>query len=139
MLTLENDTDIGFDEARLAAICEALSDKDVECVLTDSESMRELNLRSRGLDKTTDVLSFPLEHIPHAPLGSIVINADLAAEVAEQMGHEIGDECALLFIHGMLHLLGMDHECDDGQMREKERELAERFGLPEGLIYRNEG
>jgi probable rRNA maturation factor len=100
--------------------------------------MRELNLSSRGIDKTTDVLSFPLEDLPYAPLGSIVINIELAALVADEFKHDVNDEIALLFIHGLLHLLGFDHERDNGEMRVKEEELIRRFSLPESLIYRTE-
>jgi len=60
-------------------------------------------------------------------------------EKAAEYGHSQEDELALLFIHGMLHLAGYDHESDDGEMRARERELIEEFGLPESLIVRNGG
>ena len=51
-------------------------------------------------------------------------------------GHNIQDELSLLFIHGMLHLQGFDHENDEGEMRAREKELIEQFGLPDSLIVR---
>lgn len=99
--------------------------------------MQEINLKQRKQDKTTDVLSFPLENIhENLPLGSIVINVDLAKQKAKDLGHTYEEELSLLFIHAMLHLLGFDHERDNGQMREKEKELIEYFKLPKSLIIR---
>ncbi|MDR0665872.1 MAG: rRNA maturation RNase YbeY [Campylobacteraceae bacterium] len=138
MLMIENETKYTVDTLLLEKIASFLSKKDVECVFVNSQDMRELNLSSRGIDKTTDVLSFPLEDLPHTPLGSIVINLELANSTAQELNHALDDECALLFIHGILHLLGFDHECDNGEMRAKEEELIERFSLPKSLICRNE-
>jgi len=137
MLTIENESDFEINTAKLDEIVLSLTKKDVECLFVNSEDMRELNANTRGLDKTTDVLSFPLEELPYVPLGSIVINAQLARESAAELGHTLEDECALLFIHGMLHLLGFDHESDNGEMREKEEELIAAFALPKSLICRN--
>ena len=72
------------------------------------------------------------------PLGSIVISIDTAKKEAEEFGHSIEDEIKLLFIHGLLHLLGYDHEIDNGEMRAKEAEIIEKFNLPKSLIVRNE-
>ena len=69
-------------------------------------------------------------------LGSVVINLDLVELKAAQLGHGRDDETALLFTHGMLHVLGYDHESDDGQMRAKECEIIEKFRLPKSLIIR---
>lgn len=68
-----------------------------------------------------------------------MINLDLVELKAAQLGHGADDETALLFTHGMLHVLGYDHESDDGQMRAKECEIIEKFGLPKSLIVRTEG
>jgi probable rRNA maturation factor len=100
--------------------------------------MRELNKIYRNKDKATDVLSFPLEDMPGMPLGSIVISIDTAKKVANELGHSIEGEIKLLFIHGLLHLLGYDHETDNGEMREKEKEIIEKFNLPKSLIIRND-
>ncbi|WP_367704073.1 rRNA maturation RNase YbeY, partial [Helicobacter pylori] len=77
-----------------------------------------------------------LEAIPHTPLGSVVINAPLAQTNALKLGHRLEEEIALLFIHGVLHLLGYDHEKDKGEQRQKESELIKIFNLPLSLIER---
>ncbi|MDR2790481.1 MAG: rRNA maturation RNase YbeY [Campylobacteraceae bacterium] len=138
MLTIENDTNYTVDTLLLEKIALSLSKKDIECIFTNSENMRELNLKERGKDEITDVLSFPLEDLPFAPLGSIVINLELAGSTAKELNHSLSDECALLFIHGLLHILGFDHECDKGEMRAKEEELIKKFALPKSLICRTQ-
>lgn len=195
----------------LDAIVAELGGGSVELIFVRGEEMRQLNAQTRGIDKATDVLSFPLdpaafagfggdlskENSAHensgdkilnaansasentgvansasensntinsensesessddenlknenfdgenfAPvlLGSVVINLDLVELKAAQLGHGRDDETALLFTHGMLHVLGYDHESDDGQMRAKECEIIEKFRLPKSLIVRTEG
>lgn len=113
-----------------------LSSKDVELVFVESKEMQEINLEQRKQDKTTDVLSFHLKISMSLPLGSVVINIDLAKQKAKELGHSFEEEVSLLFIHAMLHLLGFDHEVDNGEMREKEKELIEHFNLPKSLIIR---
>jgi probable rRNA maturation factor len=98
--------------------------------------MVQINKEFRNIDKTTDVLSFPSDPFPNAPLGSIVISVDKIQSVSQQLGHTPQDELALLFIHAMLHLLGMDHEVDSGEMRQEEEKLVILFGLPKSLIVR---
>lgn len=120
----------------LDEICAFLTPGDIELSFVNSEEMREINLKERGFDKTTDVLSFPLELVLHAPIGCIVINTDLVMQKAAQLGHTNDDETALLFIHGLLHVLGFDHEKDGGQMREKEVQIITKFKLPKSLIVR---
>nr|WP_314218087.1 rRNA maturation RNase YbeY [uncultured Campylobacter sp.] len=211
----------------LDAIAAELGGGSVELIFVRSEEMRQLNAQTRGIDKTTDVLSFPLdpaafagfggdlskensahknsgdkilntvnsasentsaansasensniinsedensnaansasknfntensacknssdenlknenfdgENFAPALLGSVVINLDLVELKAAQLGHGTDDETALLFTHGMLHVLGYDHESDDGQMRAKECEIIEKFRLPKSLIVRTE-
>lgn len=195
----------------LDAIAAELGGGSVELIFMRGEEMRQLNAQTRGIDKATDVLSFPLdpaafmgfggdlseENSAHensgdkilndtnyanentsaansasenfntinsensegessddenlksenfdggnfAPvlLGSVVINLDLVEMKAAQLGHGTDDETALLFTHGMLHVLGYDHESDDGQMRAKECEIIKKFRLPKSLIVRTEG
>ncbi|WP_169942535.1 rRNA maturation RNase YbeY [Campylobacter sp. RM15925] len=120
----------------LDEICEFLTSGDVELSFVDNEQMREINLSQRGIDKTTDVLSFPLVYQLHLPLGCVVINTNLAEQKAVELGHERYSEIALLFTHGLLHLLGFDHEIDSGEMRAKECEVIEKFSLPKSLIVR---
>ena len=202
----------------LDAIAAELGGGSVELIFVRGEEMRQLNAQTRGIDKATDVLSFPLDPAafagfsedfseessahensgdknPYAAnsvgentdttkaarenisavnsagknqnaensesessddenlknenfgggnfapvlLGSVVINLDLVELKAAQLGHGTDDETALLFTHGMLHVLGYDHESDDGQMRAKECEIIEKFRLPKSLIVRTEG
>jgi probable rRNA maturation factor len=138
MIELDNQTSAEVDTAPLEAIAESLSDREIELVIVDDAAMCEINREHRGIDASTDVLSFPFEAMPMAPLGSVVISMDYVRRGAERFGHTPADECALLFIHGMLHLLGYDHETDSGEMRERERELIGQFGLPQSLIVRTE-
>lgn len=121
----------------LDEIADFLTRGEIELVLVNNDQMREINLTKRGIDKTTDVLSFPLEYVPHFPLGSVVINLDLVSQKAAEFGHCNDDEIALLFIHGVLHILGFDHETDSGEMRQKEVELIKKFSLPPSLIIRS--
>ena len=195
----------------LDAIAAELGGGSVELIFVRGEEMRQLNAQTRGIDKTTDVLSFPLdpaafagfgedlseENSAHknsgaknpdaanpasentsatnsasknsntinsensegespndknlknenfdggnfapALLGSVVINLDLVELKAAQLGHGRDDETALLFTHGLLHVLGYDHESDSGQMRAKECEIIKKFRLPKSLIVRTEG
>jgi probable rRNA maturation factor len=134
---IENETKYTVNILLLEKIALLLTQKNIECIFTNSKNMRQLNLKERKKDETTDVLSFPLEDLPFAPLGSIVINLELAHSTAKKLNHTLDDECALLFIHGLLHLLGYDHECDNGEMRAKEEEFIKNFALPESLICRN--
>ena len=202
----------------LDAIAAELGGGNIELIFVRGEEMRQLNAQTRGIDKKTDVLSFPLdpaafagfggdlseknsahknsgsknqnaansasentdttkaarenisavnsagknqnaensesknpndenlknenfggENFAPALLGSVVINLDLVELKAAQLGHGTDDEMALLFTHGLLHVLGFDHESDDGQMRAKECEIIEKFRLPKSLIVRTEG
>lgn len=144
MIDLDNQTTLAVDLEALEKIAEALSTREVELIITDDATMQELNAEYRGKNNTTDVLSFPMEtpfteqSIFDMPLGSIIIAESFVKEKAAEFGHTIQDELSLLFIHGMLHLLGFDHEKDEGEMRVREKELIEQFGLPKSLIVRTE-
>lgn len=144
IIELDNQTSLDVDIDALEKIAQSLTNREIELIITDNESIRELNREYREKDKPTDVLSFPLEtpfteqSIFDIPLGTIVISADLVKEKAKAYGHSEQDELKLLFIHGLLHLLGYDHETDHGEMRQKEREIIETFGLPSSLIIRND-
>ena len=121
----------------LEQIADFLGAGDVELVFVNDDEMRKINREQRGIDKATDVLSFPYEQVPGGLMGSVVISTDTANRVASELGHSIECEIALLFLHGILHILGYDHEIDNGQMREKEKEVIEHFSLPDSLIIRN--
>ena len=121
----------------LEQIADFLGAGDVELVFVNDDEMRKINREHRGIDKATDVLSFPYEQVSGGLMGSVVISTDTASRVAGELGHSIECEIALLFLHGVLHILGYDHEIDDGQMRDKEKEVIEHFSLPDSLIIRN--
>ena len=121
----------------LEQIADFLGAGDVELVFVNDDEMRKINREHRGIDKATDVLSFPYEQVSGGLMGSVVISTDTANRVAGELGHSIECEIALLFLHGILHILGYDHEIDDGQMRGKEKEVIEHFSLPDSLIIRN--
>lgn len=136
----EFDLDFGLDLAE--KIASELTNKDIELVIVDESAMKAINSAQRGIEKATDVLSFALKSVPNAanlPLGSIVINANAVKDEAKARKHSKEAEFTLLFLHGILHLLGFDHEKDNGQMREKERQIIEKFKLPQSLIIRSEG
>jgi len=136
MIDFDNRTERIYSFDLLEQIADDLTDREIELILTDNSEIKELNAEYRGIDKPTDVLSFPSEPFPFAPLGSIIISVDKVAEVAHVLGHREEDELALLFIHGLLHLLGMDHETDNGEMRLEEEKIVNRYNLPKSLIVR---
>ena len=139
MIELDNRTSLDVNEKLLAHITKTLTTKDIELIITTDDEIRAINNEHRNIDKSTDVLSFPYEDMPMSPLGSIVISASHVEEKAKEFSHKNDDELSLLFIHGLLHLLGYDHEVDNGEMREKEKELIEQFNLPKSLIIRTQG
>ena len=106
-------------------------------LLTSSRSVRVLNRRFRGMDKPTDVLSFPpVPAVAREFSGDIVISTDIAARNARLYQHAPAQEVKILILHGMLHLAGYDHESDRGQMARKEERLRRELGLSNGLIRR---
>jgi probable rRNA maturation factor len=109
----------------------------VNVLLTSSAEMKSLNRRFRGRDKPTDVLSFPAE--PGAQkqfAGEIAISAEIAAHNARELQHSPAEEVKILVLHGVLHLRGYDHECDNGTMARREKQLRAKLHLPLGLIER---
>jgi probable rRNA maturation factor len=139
MIDFENNSDIDLNPMIFEPILEHLSSKDVEVIIVNDVEMRAINHQTRQKDSATDVLSFPLEEVPDATiLGTIVISIDHIIKVAQHFGHSQEHEAQLLFLHGLLHLLGFDHETDDGEMREKEVSIINHFNLPQSLIIRTE-
>lgn len=115
----------------------AIQNKFIELIFVDSAKMREINKESRNIDKTTDVLSFPLIDTPNNKIGgSIVINLELAKTMCDKFSHTLNEEIAILFLHGLLHIMGYDHEKDSGEMRELEKKLSVKFGIKNSLIFR---
>lgn len=141
MLKISNETKISLETTLLEQIAEFLSRKDIELVFSNDVGLSKLNNDFLGKIETTDVLSFPFDDMGiidgNLPLGSIVINLEMASRISSQLGHTLEAEIALLFTHGLLHLLGYDHEIDNGEHREKEAKVIEYFNLPKSLITRN--
>jgi probable rRNA maturation factor len=102
-------------------------------IVPDSR-VRALNRRYRRKDAPTDVLSFPADERGH--LGDVVIAAGVARRQARDAGHSLDTELRVLALHGLLHLMGYDHETDGGRMFRVERRLRAKGGLREGLIER---
>ena len=139
-------------ESAVKSVCEAVLaeeecdfDAEISLTLTDDESIREINREHRGIDKPTDVLSFPMlefdgdcydvEEEPDSGLvvlGDIVISMERAAAQAEEYGHGLKREAAFLTAHSMLHLLGYDHVDDEeGErvMREKQNRILNGLNI----------
>jgi len=139
MIELDNRTSLEVDTKLLDSIAHIFTKKEIELIVTNEDEMQEINNTQRGIDKATDVLSFPYEDMPMSPLGSIVICSLHVESIAKELGHSRENELTLLFIHGLLHLVGFDHEVDNGEMREEEKKLIEKFNLPKSLIIRTQG
>ena len=105
------------------------------CLITSDKELRRLNREFRNQDYATDVLSFPFPD-SGAFIGDIAISLAKANQQAAEHGHSVAHEVQILMLHGLLHLLGMDHEADGGQMARTERKWRETLGLPTGLIER---
>jgi probable rRNA maturation factor len=123
---------------------------EVAIALVPDARVRALNRQYRRKDSATDVLSFRVESAallsdasrgPKTPsprfLGDIVIAKGVAARQARQQGHSLATELRILALHGLLHLLGYDHEMDSGRMSRLERRLRRKGGLKEGLTERS--
>jgi len=134
----------------LARIAPRYARGTVSIALLPDSKVRALNLRYRGIDKATDVLSFPekgsagffagsratRKNLPTPFLGDIAIACGIAQKQAKQLGHSLRVEFRVLTLHGLLHLLGYDHEDDGGRMARVEARLRRKAGLPAGLIAR---
>ena len=110
---------------------------EVDVLLSDDLALRRLNRRFRGKNKPTDVISFPAPpEIAAQHAGDLAISVETAQRQAEEQGHSLRDEIRVLLLHGLLHLSGMDHETDKGEMAAREAELRTALRLPVGLIAR---
>jgi probable rRNA maturation factor len=142
----------------LAAEAEGVEEGEVSLTFVDDETIRELNKTYRGIDKATDVLSFPMEDppldgedadewdggeeeepeetdmdeqpVPHL-LGDIVISVPTAQRQSEAYGHSIDRELGFLFVHGFLHLIGYDHETPEAErdMFARQEAILQQAGL----------
>ena len=122
------------------------------CLLTDDRELHRLNREFLGRDYPTDVLSFPAAEgkgtegkeaegrmalsEPAGFLGEMAISVTRAGQQARDYGHSLEQEIGILMLHGLLHLLGMDHEGDRGRMRRAETRWRKKLGLPTGLTER---
>jgi probable rRNA maturation factor len=125
----------------LARVAPAGAHGTVTLALAEDRTVRRLNRRYRHKDRATDVLAFPAfitadgappssqPHVPSRYLGDIVIARGVAARQARRRGHSVATEMRVLALHGLLHLLGYDHERDNGEMARLEAALRARHGL----------
>lgn len=119
----------------LGSVAPARARGNVSVAIVPDTRVRLLNRQYRKQDVPTDVLSFPSGE--RGRLGDIVIAAGVARRQARAAGHSLQTELRVLALHGLLHLLGYDHERDDGRMARYERRLRRKGGLQEGLIERS--
>jgi probable rRNA maturation factor len=119
----------------LASVAPARAKGTMTVAIVPDDQVRRLNRKYRRKNSPTDVLSFPSGE--PGDLGDVVIAAGIARRQAREAGHAAQVEYRILALHGLLHLLGYDHERDDGRMARLERRLRKRGGLREGLIERS--
>ncbi|WP_029417569.1 rRNA maturation RNase YbeY [Brevundimonas bacteroides] len=125
--------------ARAAKAALGVATGTVTVLLSDDETVRDLNARFRGKDRPTNVLSFPAAAIPGAdiqPLGDIVLGFGVCADEARAQGRSLSDHLSHLTVHGVLHLLGRDHE-DDVEaeaMEAEEREILATLGVADPYL-----
>jgi probable rRNA maturation factor len=115
---------------RVARMLEAIgkSDSSVTIAFVSDKKIRELNHQFRGVDRATDVLSFPSDS-GDTEMGDIAISIETATKQARQNGLTLDGEIAQLILHGLLHLSGYDHENDNGEMNRLELSLRKRLGI----------
>jgi probable rRNA maturation factor len=147
--SVEDGVDGAWDESRIAALVRSIvgrehpdgGDYTISLLLVGNETIRSLNTEHRGIDAHTDVLSFPL-HDPNgmhfvlppgqpANLGDVVISHPTAVSQAQDFGHTVDREIGYLVAHGVLHVLGYDHEDaeDRRRMRDQEEEALRPLGF----------
>lgn len=128
-----------LDHKSLQSFAQILRDRvargrDFHCRITNDAELRALNRQFLKKDYPTDVLSFPA--LNGDSLGDLAISLQRARAQAREWKHTTEDEIRILMLHGVLHLLGMDHEADAGKMRRAETRWRRTLGLPVGLIER---
>ena len=154
-LIIENETETELLQQQideLKSVCEAIMtgedcnfDAEISLIFTDNDGIREINNEYRGIDKATDVLSFPMLEFDSdeedadyetdgglVMLGDIVISLERAREQAAELGHSVRRELAFLTAHSMLHLLGWDHVDDaEGEryMIDRQNKTLDGLGL----------
>lgn len=146
---IQNDNEYSIDEAQLiAAVQTVLSQQNADLestltvVITDNDSVADLNRQFRGVDSPTDVLSFPADEppveIPDEPpyLGDLIIAYDYATDQAKEHNHPLNDSLALLVIHGTLHLLGYDHDTPENraEMWAEQEAAVKAMGISTDIV-----
>ncbi len=116
----------------------------ISVLLTTDAELKRFNRTFRGKNQPTDVLSFPADPIPGLPAarqhgGDLAISLETAARQAGHFGYDLQQEIKILILHGLLHLSGLDHETDTGEMAARELTLRTQLRLPNGLIDRTFG
>ena len=145
LVEVVDETDLSLSTEGVAELVRAVLDREgaqgaVVVALVGEHAITELNSRDRGLPEPTDVLSYcaeddeiswptPLPEGDFAPdLGEVIVCPAVACRYAEEGGLEAGSQLAWTIIHGVLHVLGYDHERDEGEMRRREQALVEELG-----------
>src|SRR5215510_104191 len=105
------------------------ADYSVTVAFVSDKKIRELNRQFRGIDKPTDVLSFPSDGPDESDLGDVAVSVDTAAVQAKENGLKFDEEIAQLILHGLLHLSGYDHETDNGEMNRLELRLRKKLAI----------
>ncbi len=126
-LKIDTEEWAGFAAKASAAI--GNSESSATIAFVSDKRIRQLNQQFRGIDKTTDVLSFPADELDESNLGDIAISIETAAKQAKENGLSLDDEIAQLILHGLLHLSGYDHETDNGEMNRLELRLRRKLGI----------
>jgi len=103
------------------------SEASATIAFVSDKRIRALNRQFRGVDKATDVLSFPAEDEPN--LGDVAVSVDTAEVQAKANGLTLTSEISQLILHGLLHLCGYDHETDNGEMNRLELRMRKRLGI----------
>ena len=124
---LQIDTRAWSDFATNALAAIGKSESSATIAFVSDKKIRELNRQFRGIDKATDVLSFPSDGPDE--LGDIAVSIDTAAAQAKENGLKIDEEIAQLILHGLLHLSGYDHETDNGEMNRLELRLRKKLAI----------
>jgi probable rRNA maturation factor len=130
---------VSFNDHEVAAFArqvgrEVGGGREFAVVVASDAALRQANARFRGKRYATDVLSFPDGE--QGRLGDILISAHRAQRQAGEHGHSVEDELKLLILHGILHLMGYDHESDRGDMRRAEMRWRKKYGLEPALTER---
>lgn len=153
-IDIQNDADyVAHPERLIQAATIVLNQHDIDrtsglsIVLTDDDTMRQLNRQHRGMDAPTDVLSFPADPMPdyvidEPPyLGDLIIAYPYASKQAEAHQHPLDDSLCLLVVHGTLHLLGYDHDTTENraEMWAAQAEALQSMDIDTGIVPSLEG